>query len=124
MSQNQYDARLLSRFTAEELTAAQANDQQFIQRHLFELDYGYEILDILPEKAQSLEPLKYFNGHTEEVLNEVESLDDVSFNLFEYCYERDLEGSRYYKIGNTGKVLHVFSSNQLVKLYNSEYHEQ
>ncbi len=119
-SQSQYDTKLLAKFDKNYLDKQVKENPHFIERQNYIVENSYEIInsDELPSGCD-LKELTRFNYLSKTYLNiPVGDSDLIDFNIFKYYTEPGKKQDDYYNIGNTGKVLKVFSIQKQTQLYN------
>ncbi len=112
------DERLSVRFSSEQIQEWVDNYPPKIELLNFELQNGFEIVELSDGKIQNLPALHFINYQTKSQGELVEAIDYVNFNLFLYQYERKQKADTYYRIGNTNQILKIISSQKLVKRFN------
>ena len=118
------DDRLYARYSNEQIEYLLLNSPQLIEFRNFELDNSWEILEVEKDKSENYPPLQYFNPKTGEKLNEVEDVVDSDFNLYQYYFQRKHSHRSFYKIGDTNKVLIIYSGKELINLFNKDVYEK
>ncbi|MDA3911166.1 MAG: hypothetical protein PF448_07410 [Bacteroidales bacterium] len=106
------------RYSPEQIQEWVENYPQKIEILNFELQNGFEIIEMTDGKIQDLHPLYLMNYKTKSQGEIVEAIEDGNFNLFNYQYDRKQKTDTYYRIGNTNQVLKIISSQKLVKRFN------
>jgi len=106
------------RYSPEQIQEWVDNYPQKIEMLNFELQNGFEIIEMNDAKIQNLQPLYFMNYQTKSQGEMVETIDSGNFNLFLYQYDRKQNHDTYYRIGNTNQVLKIISSKKLVKRFN------
>jgi hypothetical protein len=106
------------RYSPEQIQEWVDNYPQKIEMLNFELQNGFEIVDMTDDKIQNVQALYFMNYQTKSQGEMVETIDGGNFNLFLYHYDRKQNEDTYYRIGNTNQVLKIISSKKLVKRFN------
>lgn len=106
------------RYSSERIQEWVDNYPQKIEMLNFELQNGFEIIDMPDGKIQNLQSLYFMNYQTKSQGEMLETIDGGNFNLFLYQYDRQQKADTYYRIGNTNQVLKIISSQELVERFN------
>lgn len=114
------DYRLIEIFGEEQCKRWEKDCPEYLAYQSFEMSKGHQIavldnLDISDENLERLESLDPVNFPTDEP----EFFQSGRFNPFRYNLHRSYLKRKYYQIGKTGKVLILFSGEELRKLFNS-----
>lgn len=112
------DARLDAVYSEEYLQDLSANNPEKLEYMNWYLDNSYSIVDAGLEKCQQMEYLKHFDPINKIVGDNVEDIDEVSFNIYKFHFERQYDKKSYYRIGNSGKALVLDSYKSLAKKFN------
>jgi hypothetical protein len=115
-SQTNYDNRLNVKYSDEYLQNLNQNELKSLE---FKLNNLYFIEDNF-EKNESLPKLFKINNFTKEIIEEaLTNVDFNNFNILNYFVEQNYNTRNYYKIGNTGKTLVVYSVKEYTEKYNN-----
>lgn len=82
------------------------------------VENSYVIKEVANPDALNYPKLKYMDKDTKMEGSEVTEFDAATFNIMEYGFEIAAKSSNVYMIGNTGKILVFYSSDDLTKLFN------
>lgn len=114
------DERLLSRFTESQISHWSETYPQKLQFKIFELDNGFEIITVDESKLEGIEQLHFYDYLNKEMGMEVQNIDELNFNLYQYYYERAFTHSNYYRIGDTNNILIIYSEKVLAEKFNKD----
>ncbi len=112
------DPRLKVRFSEEQLQQWEQNDPDRLDLYEFELDHGYDIRTMPPEKLENVTELYYLDYETKSKGEKVQSVDEQNFNLYLYNYTRDMDHNMHYRVSGTNNVLVIYSNKKFVNMYN------
>ena len=117
------DSRLLLRFDAQYLEQIAEQQSQIIDQLNFYLDHAYFVKSdvVFPQ-----EKLQYFpdifdyviEGLSEEVLED--QLSEETFNVFCFDAPRAEKMNKAYRLGNTDKLIVLYSTQEFIKMYNEQ----
>lgn len=82
------------------------------------VDNGFVVKKTAPELVSNFPPLKFYDKDTKLAAEEEVAYDGSSFNIMAYDFEILQDKTNVYRIGNTGYVINILSSRDLVKKYN------
>lgn len=111
------DSRLYAKYSEEDLLDMQQNRPQDLDYLNWFVENSYVIKDVVNPGVLDYPKLKYMDRETKMEGSEVTEFDAENFNIMEYGFEIS-KSSNVYLIGNTGKILVFYSSDDLTKLYN------
>lgn len=111
------DSRLYAKYSEEDLLDMQQNRPQDLDYLNWFVENSYVIKDVVNPGVLDYPKLKYMDRETKMEGSEVTDFDAENFNIMEYGFEIS-KSSNVYLIGNTGKILVFYSSDDLTKLYN------
>lgn len=118
------DSRIFSRYNVEEIQNWLQNNPEEILAANIELQESFEIVEMPDEKLIGMPQLYYFDYLTKTIGGVVENVNMLTFNLYEYKYERLYDARLYYRIGQTNNVLVIISHKEFAKKINeSRNHE-
>jgi hypothetical protein len=120
-AQQTYDKKLLAKFDKTYLEQQAKNNPIFIERQNFIVNHSYKIIDAdsIPNNIK-LKKLQAFDHKQKKAINKEITINDLNnFNIFNYNAKPGKKSNNYYKIGNTGKILVVYSVQKQTKLFNS-----
>ncbi|MDL2262114.1 hypothetical protein LJC11_01270 [Bacteroidales bacterium OttesenSCG-928-I21] len=122
-SQNkELDNRLTQAFGETYLQELANNTPDEIEYLNWYLDNSYTIDENIPlEKCEGLPYLKYFDPKTKTEGGMVEGIDIDNFNIFLYLTESHYDRPSLYRIGDSGKILLLFSTKELTKKRNEHF---
>jgi hypothetical protein len=115
------DNRLLVKYSQDYLDELVESNPQLIDYMAFELDHGFQIIEIADDKAEGMPYLRFFNG--KETGDIVEDFPDGAFNLALYSYERAYDAKTTYRL-LSGKAIVFDSAKRVTKLFNDSRNEQ
>ena len=116
------DSRMLARYSESRVSELIQENPARIDWMNFELENGYEIIQMDEAKVQDLPFLFTLNLDDKADGVMVQEISEQSFNLYLYNFKRDQNNDNYYRIGYTGQVLKIQSKRTLVKQYNESKH--
>ena len=111
------DSRLYAKYSEEELLDMQQNHPADLEYINWFVENSYVIKEVANPEELSYPRLKYMDKETKMEGSEVTEFDAENFNIMEYGFEIS-KSSNVYLIGNTGKILVFYSSDDLTKLFN------
>ena len=112
------DSRLYAKYSEEDLLDMQQNRPQDLEYLNWFVENSYVIKEVADPEVLNYPKLKYMDRETKMEGSEVTDFDAENFNIMEYGFEIAAKSSNVYKIGDTGKLLVFYSSDDLTKLYN------
>ncbi len=115
---SQIDSRLYAKYSEEDLLNMQQNLPSKLEYLNWFVDNSYVIKQVANPGALNYPKLKYLDKETKSEGCEVTEFDADNFNIMEYAVVVNQKKSVAYVIGNTGKVLVLYSNEHLTKLYN------
>lgn len=104
---NNYDTRLLSKFSDKELVEMKTNSPETFNYWNFYVANAYQIMDLVAEKA---------GAH--EIKGTLKIVDTKNINVFELNKLPLAKDYQYYKIENTNKLLVIISEEQIKAKFN------
>ncbi len=116
------DSRMFARYSESRVSELIQENPARIDWMNFELENGYEIIQMDEAKVQDLPFLYTLNLEEKADGVMVQEISEQSFNLYLYNFKRDQDKDNYYRIGYTGQVLKIQSKRTLVKQYNESKH--
>lgn len=123
-SQDVYvDSRLDAAYSEDYINDLIENNPEQIRYLNWYLDNSYTIVYAGLDKCEQMPYLKHFDPVNKILGDNVDDIDEGSFNIFMYQFERDFDKQVHYRIGNTGKAI-VFDSHKKIarnfNLYSDE----
>ena len=113
------DSRLDAVYSEDYINNLIENNSQQLEYLNWYLDNSYSIVYAGLDKCEQMLYLKHFDPINKIVGENVDSIDEASFNIFMYQFERQHDKRAHYRIGNTGYAI-VFESNiKLAKNFNT-----
>lgn len=112
------DNKLYSRFLSEEINRMVTLMPQEITYWNWFAYNGFVVKRTTPEAAQKFPPLKFYDKETKLAGEEEVGYIEEGFNIMAYDFEIHPDKTTVYRIGNTGYVVNIYSSRNLVELYN------
>ncbi|MBN2683450.1 MAG: hypothetical protein JXR58_13145 [Bacteroidales bacterium] len=117
------DQRLLVKYSQEDLDRLTQTQPQLIKYELFRLDNSWYFIDI-DLTANKPYPMLFEIDYANKTKgNLVETIDETSFNLFNYYIDPQVDKSIVYQIGNTGKALVIIPEKELAEKFNKSITE-
>lgn len=104
---NNYDMRLLSKFSDKELSEMKVNEPATLSYWNFYVANAYQIMDLAAEKALA-----------HEIKGTLKIVDLNNINVFELNKLPLAKDYQYYKIENTNKLLVIISEEQIKAKFN------
>jgi hypothetical protein len=104
---NNYDTRLLSKFSDKELVEMKTNAPETFNYWNFYVANAYQIMDLAAEKAV-----------THEIKGTMAITDVKNINVFELKKLPLAKDYQYYKIENTNQLLVIISEEQIKAKFN------
>ncbi|MGB3946944.1 MAG: hypothetical protein WBM13_03095 [Bacteroidia bacterium] len=104
---NNYDTRLLSKFSDKELSEMKVNAPATLNYWNFYVANAYQIMDLAAEKALA-----------HEIKGTLKIVDLNNINVFELNKLPLAKDYQYYKIENTNKLLVIISEEQIKAKFN------
>jgi len=112
------DNRLYSRFQSTDISnMVERLPSEIVYWNWF-VDNGYVVKRTTSEVASKYQPLKFYDKDTKLAAEEEVAYDESSFNIMAYDFEILQDRTNVYRIGDTGYVINILSSRDLVKKYN------
>ncbi len=112
------DNRLYSRFQSTDINnMVEKLPSEIVYWNWF-VDNGFVVKRTAPELVSKFPPLKFYDKDTKLAAEEEVAYDAGSFNIMAYDFEILQDKTNVYRIGNTGYVINILSSRDLVKKYN------
>lgn len=115
---SQIDSRLYAKYSEEDLLEIQSNNPTDIEYMNWFVENAYVIKEIANPETSAFPKLRYMDKETKMAGSEATYFNAETFNVMEYDFEIAAKSSNAYLIGNTGKVLVFYSSDDLTKLFN------
>ena len=116
---SQIDSRLYAKYSEEDLLNMQQNRPQDLDYLNWFVENAYIVKEVANPDVLNYPKLRYMDKETKMEGSEVTEFDAENFNIMEYGFEISAKSSNVYLIGNTGKILVFYSSDDLTKLYNA-----
>lgn len=116
-TENVPDARLYARYSSEYLAEIQQSNPGVIDLMNYRLDFSWEIVEIGPKVSEYPE-LRRFNASTKTIGSVFSSTDMAGFNIMEWNTESFYDKRNFYRLGDTGKVLVIFSEKEVADSFN------
>ena len=113
------DSRLYAKYSEEDLLNMQQNRPQDLDYLNWFVENAYIVKEVANPDVLNYPKLRYMDKETKMEGSEVTEFDAENFNIMEYGFEISAKSSNVYLIGNTGKILVFYSSDDLTKLYNA-----
>lgn len=104
---NNYDTRLLSKFSDKELLEMKSNAPETLNYWNFYVANAYQIMDLAAEKAVA-----------HEIKGTLKIVDTKNINVFELNKIPLVKDYQYYKIESTNKLLVIISEEQIKAKFN------
>lgn len=119
---NNYDSRLLMKYSESYLFSLQENNPDLINYLNFTLDNSCEIIDITADKIASCPYLYEYDNTNKTITENTLSVDQLeNINIYKYNFEQDLNLNKVYRIKNSDNKAIVFiSKSELAKRYNNK----
>lgn len=105
-SQDNFDKRLLEKYSQEQLNELAVNQPQIVDYWTFYLDNSYEIIDIQAGKSIEKYP-------------EIKFKSADKFNVFELDSQMQKTGKTHYRIKNSNLLLVLDSKKEFIEKYNA-----
>ena len=115
------DSRLLNKYSQDYLDDLTESSPQLLEYMNFELDNGFQIIELLDDKAEGMPYLRFFDG--KEIGDIVNDFPDGAFNLALYSYERAYNAKTTYRL-LSGKAIVFDSAKRVTELFNDLRNEQ
>ena len=115
---SQIDSRLYAKYSEEDLLDMQRNRPEDLEYFNWFVENSYVIKDVANPEALDYPKLRYLDNETKSVGCEVTEFNADNFNIMEYAVGVNQKTSVAYTIGNTGKVLVLYSNKDLTEKYN------
>ncbi len=112
------DSRLHSVYSEDYINELVENYPQKLEYKNWYLDNSYSIMYLDEEKSSTFPYLKHFDPINKTEGSNVDEIDESNFNIYLYQIERKYSKDLYYRIGDTGKVLIVYSNKKITKEFN------
>ena len=112
------DSRLYAKYSEEDLLDMQQNRPYDLEYLNWFVENAYVVKEVANPDVQNYPKLRYMDKETKMEGSEVTEFDAENFNIMEYGFEISAKSSNVYLIGNTGKILVFYSSDDLTKLFN------
>ena len=112
------DNRLRAKYSEEELLDMQRNRPEDLEYFNWFVENSYVIKEAGVSDLPNYPKLRYMDHETKSVGCEVTEFNAESFNIMEYAIGIKQKKSVAYLIGNTGKVLVLYSNDDLTEKYN------
>lgn len=114
------DSRLVELFGQDQCQKWNNENPEFLRYQCFEIEFGFalEDLDQLEEGTQideleSFDPVNFPD-------DELELISIGAFNPMRYNVRRSYLSRKYYRIGNSDKILVLYSGEELRKVFNQQ----
>jgi hypothetical protein len=114
------DKRLLEIFGEDQCLKWKKENPDFLRYQCFELECGFALEEMskILNDGHTIEDLESFDPVNFPV-DEMELISLGVFNPMRYNVRRSYISRKYYKMGNTSKVLVLYSGEELRKIFNS-----
>ena len=105
-----HNPKLLVKYDVQDLTEMKQSPNSTYDFLDYYVDKGFHFVD-MPEKTIEYEELKKVNPKTGEIIDDyvITDADLVNFNPLEWNCEIKVDKRGYYRAGNTGRFLIVYS---------------
>jgi|GEM_PF-1286475 hypothetical protein len=114
------DSKLSAVYTPEHLNNLKHNNPDAIEYFNFYVNNSFKITDLPQGKDLEKEELHKINPITKEITNEqIQMVDLVDFNPYLFSCKTDQNNRKYYSIGNTGKLLIMFSNKEIQEKFRN-----
>ncbi|PLX08624.1 MAG: hypothetical protein C0596_07155 [Marinilabiliales bacterium] len=113
------DSRLDVAFSEDYLNDLLENSPHQLKYMNWYLDNSYSIVDAGLDKCEQMPYLKHLDPVNKIIGSNVESVDEGNFNIYMYQIEREFDKNVYYRIGDTGKALVIYSHKKLANNFNT-----
>ena len=98
-------------------------DQSKVDYYLAADQLGYRIEDVAPKDISDLEDALSISPKNENVPELTEAILEGEFHFMLYKFPVKNDDSLYYRIGDTGKILIIFSAQHTLKKIENQAHE-
>lgn len=117
---NDIDRRLIEVFGEEQCLIWKKENPEFLRYQCFELESGFAIenSEDFSDSGKHVERLESFDPVNFPV-DELELISMGVFNPMRYNIKRSYISRKHYSIGNTGKILTLYSGEELRFLFNT-----
>jgi len=112
------DSRLYAKYSEEDLLEIQRVNPLDIEYMNWFVDNAFVVKEINNPESSAFPKLRYMDKETKMAGAEVTEYNPETFNVMECDFEVSAKSSNVYLIGNTGKLLTFYSSEDLTKLFN------
>jgi len=113
-AQVKIDERLYAKYDKQYLEKISKENPQLLEKMNFFVEHAGYIID-MPDKPIEYKDLVRKSDNSKDI-----SIDELkNFNVYLYNCFPDVERTTYYKIGNTGKLLILRSTQELNRLYDN-----
>lgn len=114
------DFRLIEIYGEEQCTRWKNECPEYLAYQSFEMNLGHmiESIENIDLSLAQLEPLESFDP-VNFPIDEPEFFQSSRFNPLRYNLHRSYLKRKYYAVGKTGKILILFSGEELRKKFNS-----
>jgi len=117
----QTDSRLSAVYSADEIIKLKQSAPEAIEYFNFYVRNSYVITDFVADKPMDFEELHKINPRTKETLSDqITTGDLVDFNPYLFSCIPDMDKRKYYKVGDTGKLLIMLSRKEIEKKFRIE----
>ncbi len=108
------DERLYAKYDKAYLEKISRENPELLEKMNFFVEHAGYIID-MPDKPIEYKDLVRKSDHSKDI-----TMDEVkNFNIYLYDCQPAIDRSTYYKIGNTGKLLILRSSQELNRMYDN-----
>lgn len=113
------DERLYVSYPQEYIDNLLERNPQSIDYMNFCLDNAFSFIELPDEKVENLPRLYARNNFNKTVSEEpVETVDENDFIIFNYKYQTEIKTNSMYRIGNTNRVLVIYSAMSTAEKFN------
>ena len=118
--QQDIDRRIMEVFGEDQCLQWKNENPEFLRYQCFELEFGFAIEEQnkIEKEGHAMEKLESFDP-VNFPEDEIELISLGVFNPMRYNVRRSYISRKYYSIGHTGKVLMLYSGEELRKLFNA-----
>ena len=112
------DNRLYAKYSEVDLLDMQSNRPADLEYLNWFVENAFVVKEIMSPETSDFPRLRYMDKETKLEGAEANEYNPETFNVMEYSFDISAKSSNAYLIGNTGKVLVFYSSDDLTKLFN------
>ncbi|PLX00408.1 MAG: hypothetical protein C0594_15750 [Marinilabiliales bacterium] len=112
------DSKLFVKYEPSYFNKYQHKNPEIIEYMNFYVNHSWKIIN-MPDKEVQSEELKKVDPKTGSLLDEQIVVSDLdNFNIYLYNCKPDQEKRKYYTIGDTKKMLIIYSHNEITDKFN------